>query len=266
MPTSNKPIPPGENKENRGSRGNRVWAVIPARYASTRFPGKPLKMLAGKPMIQHVYERARDTPSVSRVLVATDDKRIQITVMAFGGEVVMTGDHPSGTDRIAEAVQLESSRGKAPQWVLNVQGDEPTVDPEDLERLIQGMQRRKDGVMGTLMYPLQSRAELEDANIVKVVCDWEGRALYFSRSPIPYPRDEGDLGMRHLGIYLYQADFLQAFHQFKTTPLSMQESLEQLRAMEHGFPIHCFLAHSLGIGVDIPSDLAKAEAMLKHKP
>lgn len=242
--------------------GAAVWAVIPARYASTRFPGKPLVPLAGKPMIEHVYERAARAPSVGRVIIATDDERIHEAVTAFGGESVMTGEHLTGTDRIAEAVRLLSADGEAPDWVLNVQGDEPLIDPEDLETLVQGMLAVPGGTMGTLVYPLRSEEEFLDNNINKAVLDTLGRALYFSRSPIPHPRGEGELGWRHLGVYLYRRDFLEVFHDLPPTPLSRREELEQLRALEHGYPIHCFQARSLGIGVDVPDDVAKAEALL----
>ena len=242
--------------------GNKVWAVIPARYASTRFPGKPLVSLAGKPMIQHVHDRAASAPSIDRVIIATDDPRIHDAVQGFGGESVMTGEHPTGTDRIAEAVRLLAPGEGEPGWVLNVQGDEPIINPEDLEALVRGMLDTPDGMMGTLVYPLRSEEEFLDNNINKAVLDTQGRALYFSRSPIPHPRGEGDLGWRHLGVYLYRRDFLEIFHALEPTPLSMREELEQLRALEHGYPIHCFQARSLGIGVDVPGDVPKAEALL----
>ncbi|HKI97539.1 MAG TPA: 3-deoxy-manno-octulosonate cytidylyltransferase [bacterium] len=243
--------------------GQAVWAVIPARYASTRFPGKPLASLAGRPMIQHTYERTLRTPSVARVLVATDDERIAGAVRGFGGEVVLTGDAATGTDRIAEAIAIESARGEAPSWVLNVQGDEPLIDPGDLERLVSGLLAVPDAVMGTLVHPLQDEDELRDPHVVKAVLDGTGRALYFSRAPIPYPRSPaGDLGWRHLGVYLYRADFLHTFHRLPSTPLSEREQLEQLRALEHGYAIHCFQAQALGFGVDVPADLVRAEAWI----
>jgi 3-deoxy-manno-octulosonate cytidylyltransferase (CMP-KDO synthetase) len=240
-----------------------VWAVIPSRYASSRFPGKPLAPISGKPMIRHVVERTARAPSVSRVLVATDDPRIAQAVASFGGEAVMTGEHRSGTDRIAEAVSLAArASGAPPSWVLNVQGDEPLIDPEDLERLIQGMFEVPDAVMGTLVHPLRGEAELNDRNIVKAVLDIQRRALYFSRSPIPHPREPGPLGWRHMGVYLYRADFLDTFHALPSTELAEREQLEQLRALEHGYAIHCFEAATLSVGVDVPEDLARAEAAL----
>jgi 3-deoxy-manno-octulosonate cytidylyltransferase (CMP-KDO synthetase) len=243
--------------------------VIPARYASTRLPGKALALLAGKPMIQHVVERTRQVRLLARVLVATDDERIRGAVLACGGEAVMTGDHATGTDRIHEAVVLESRRGATPDYVLNVQGDEPLVDPADLRRLVRGMLARPDAVMGTLVHPLASEDEARDPNIVKAVLDRDGRALYFSRSPLPYPRgaalanDPAPLGWRHMGIYLYRWDFLRAFARLSATPLSQREQLEQLRALEHGYSIHCFRARSHGLGVDTPEQLAQVAALLQ---
>lgn len=242
--------------------GRTVWAVIPARYGSTRFPGKPLAMLAGKSMIQHVVERTGRTPEVDRVLVATDDERIAEAVRGFGGEVVLTGEAATGTDRIAEALERMGAETALPDWVLNVQGDEPLVDPADLHSLVAGLLATPDGVMGTLVHPLRSEGELLDANVVKAVLDAQGRALYFSRSAVPHPRGDGELGLRHMGIYLYRRDFLQRFHAMPPTPLSQREQLEQLRALENGYPIHCFTAQSLGFGVDVPGDLAQAEAVL----
>ncbi len=244
-----------------------VWAVIPARHASTRFPGKPLAVIAGRPMIQHVYERTASATSVARVLVATDDRRIANAVTAFGGRAVLTGDHPTGTDRIAEAVATAEAdeSGGGPGWVLNVQGDEPLIDPGDLEGLIRGLLAAPGAVMGTLVYPLRDDpAERNDPNVVKAVLDRQGRALYFSRAPMPHPRAAGGApGWRHLGVYLYRADFLREFHRLPPTPLSTTEQLEQLRALEHGYPIHCFQARTLGAGVDVPADLEKVEALLR---
>jgi 3-deoxy-manno-octulosonate cytidylyltransferase (CMP-KDO synthetase) len=241
---------------------DRVLAIIPARYASSRFPGKPLAPIAGKPMIQHVVERTARAPSVDKVIVATDDRRIADAVVAFGGHAAMTGAHRSGTDRIAEAADAEVRANGPASWVLNVQGDEPLIDPLDLERLIAGMRDVPDGVMGTLVYPLRSEQELQDVHIVKATLDLQRRALYFSRAPIPFPREPGRLGWRHMGVYLYQIDFLHDFHRLPATELSEREQLEQLRALEHGYAIHCFEAASLSIGVDVPEDIAKVEASL----
>lgn len=242
-----------------------VWAVIPARYASTRFPGKPLALLAGKPMVRHVYERVRLAPSVSLAAVATDDARIEAAVAEFGGLAVLTGDHATGTDRVDEAVRTLSARMEPPDYVLNVQGDEPLIDPNDLERLIQGLLARPQAVLGTLVHPLRSEAELNDPNVVKAVLDREGRALYFSRSPIPHPRGPGAPGLRHLGVYLFRRDFLHTFALLPPTPASEREQLEQLRALEHGYDIHCFSADTLGFGVDVPEQLPQMEALLASR-
>jgi len=253
-----------------GKAGDAVWAVIPARYASTRFPGKPLVAIAGKPMIQHTYERTASTPGIARVLVATDDTRIADAVAAFGGEAVRTGDHPTGTDRIAEAVRLEVAAGAAaPGWVLNVQGDEPLIDPGDLETLVRGMRAHPDCPMGTLIHPLSGLEEFRDPNVVKVALDTSGRALYFSRAAIPHPRDQegpGAHGWRHLGVYMYRLDFLERFGALPPTPLSALEQLEQLRALEHGYEIRCFEAKAMGVGVDVPADVARVEKLLGISP
>lgn len=243
--------------------GASVWAVIPARYESTRFPGKPLAVLCGKPMIQHVYERAGRTPSIARVLVATDDERIEAAVQAFGGEVIRTGEHPTGTDRIAEAVEIACADSEPPAWVLNVQGDEPMINPDDLQTLTEGMAGEPEGKMGTLVYPLRNEEELQDPNVVKAVLDAQGRALYFSRAPLPYARGCGELGWRHLGVYLFRTDFLHTFAAMPPTPLSVREQLEQLRVLEHGHHIHCFRASTLTIGVDVPEDISRAEELLR---
>lgn len=246
-----------------GAAAGAVWAVIPARYQSTRFPGKPLAEICGKPMIQHVYERAAQTSSVNRVLVATDDERIAEAVSAFGGEALLTGDHPTGTDRIAEAVALASASCAPPDWVLDVQGDEPMVNPADLDTLAVGMAKTNGGKMGTLVFPLRDVAELNDPNVVKAVLDDQGRALYFSRAPVPYAREAGELGWRHMGVYLFRTDFLAAFAAMPPTPLSDREQLEQLRVLEHGHAIHCFRASTLSIGVDVPEDIARADELLR---
>ena len=267
-PSAKRPVSAAKVQSSAARRAPVVWAVIPSRYASTRFPGKPLAPLAGKPMIQHVVERTRKVKRLARVIVATDDQRILEAVEAFGGEAVITGDHPTGTDRIHEAVKLESRRGGPPDYVLNVQGDEPMIDPADLERLVKGLLAVPDAVMGTLVHALATENEARDPNIVKAVLDRRGRALIFSRSPVPYPRadplagDPAPLGWRHMGIYLYRWDFLRTFARLPMTPLSQREQLEQLRALEHGYPIHCFLAHSHGLGVDTPEQLQQVAALM----
>lgn len=249
----------------------RVLAVIPARYASSRFPGKPLALLAGKPMICHVVERMGRVAGIDRVLVATDDARIAEAVRAHGGDVAVTDAYETGTDRVA-AVAAEAGHTGATDWVLNVQGDEPLIDPADVSRLVAARHGAPEMRMATLVHPIRSEREYRDPHIVKVVLDQARRALYFSRAAIPYRRDAhaGSAAVwqgawRHLGVYLFRGDFLQEFRAIEPTPLALGESLEQLRALEHGHPIHCVEAHSLSPGVDVPEDLAHAEALLRDQ-
>ena len=241
---------------------SRAAIVIPARWGSTRFPGKPLHLLAGKPLIQHVWERCRAVPGVDRVIVATDDTRILEAAFSFGAEVALTSArHPSGTDRIAEVAKNLLSTG----ILLNVQGDEPFLDPKLAGRLIKVLQDDPRLQMATAACPLDP-ADLENPNVVKVVCDLRGNALYFSRSPIPWDRDGGALPparLRHLGIYAYRRPFLLAFVKQKPSPLEKLEKLEQLRALEHGAIIRVLTAKGTGPGVDTPSDAAAAEKLLR---
>jgi len=246
----------------------RVTAVIPARYASTRFPGKPLADLCGKPMIQWVCEGAARCPLVDQVLVATDDQRIADAVRMFGGTAVMTRtDHPTGTDRLAEvAAGLDS------ELIVNVQGDEPLIDPAMIEAAVRPLLDAPEIPMGTLKTKLTSLEEFRNPNVVKVVTDRRGFALYFSRAPIPYPRDfDSQLESRwrelatakHVGLYVYRRDFLLAFPQLAPTPLEDQEKLEQLRALEHGYRI--FVAETVmgAQGVDTPEDLERVRRLLE---
>jgi len=231
-------------------------AVIPARYASTRFPGKPLANRTGKYLIQHVYERVRQARSVDRVIVATDDERIAAAVRSFGGEAAMTrADHPSGTDRIAEvAASLDAC------LVLNVQGDEPEIEPSSIDMLLDLMNSHPEASMGTLACPFPADADPADPNAVKVVVDHDGFALYFSRSLIPYPRDAaGKAGapgnwLLHLGIYAYRRDFLLSYAKLRPSRLEQIEKLEQLRALENGHRIAVGLVSRAGIGIDTPQD------------
>jgi len=244
----------------------RVTAVIPARYASTRFPGKPLVDIQGKPMIQWVYERTRQS-SVHRVIVATDDERIAAAVEAFGGEVQMTRpDHPTGTDRLAEvASRIETD------LVVNVQGDEPLIDPRMIDQAINPVRRNPGVVMGTLKTPVTSLEEYLNPNVVKVVTDRQGFALYFSRAPIPHPRDlaadlEANLprieAFKHIGLYVYRRDFLLTYPRLSPTPLEQLEKLEQLRALEHGFRIKVAITELTSQGVDTPEDLLRVQAVI----
>jgi 3-deoxy-manno-octulosonate cytidylyltransferase (CMP-KDO synthetase) len=237
----------------------RAIAVIPARWASKRFPGKALAVAGGKPLIRHVWERARHLTAVERVLVATDDERIAGTVRAFGGAVAMTSPtHPSGTDRVAEAV-----RGDPAELVVNLQGDEPTFDVKAVDELVRLMADDPVIQMGTLAHPIRDDAELTDINATKVVLDQGGYALYFSRAPIPYRRQPGLVTpLRHIGIYVFRAGFLQRFAGLRPTPLELTETLEQLRALEHGVRIRVLLTPHASLGVDTPADLERFAAHL----
>ncbi|MBC7358006.1 MAG: 3-deoxy-manno-octulosonate cytidylyltransferase [Desulfacinum sp.] len=241
-----------------------VVAIIPARYASTRFPGKPLALILGKPMIRRVYERVRRCRALDRVVVATDDERIREAVTSFGGEVVLTrADHPSGTDRLAEAAQLLGLQED--DLVVNIQGDEPDVTPDMIEALIAEATRTPIPPMATLAFPCNSPEEYTDPNVVKVVRNVHGNALYFSRSPIPHRRDEGSgptLFLKHLGMYAYRKEFLCRFTRLAPTALEQMEKLEQLRALEHGFTIRVGLSPRETVGVDTPEDLKRLEERL----
>ena len=247
-----------------------VIAIIPARYASTRFPGKPLADLLGKPMIQWVHEGASRARSVDRVVVATDDERIYKAVEAFGGEARMTrGDHPTGTDRLAEVAEVMEG-----DLVVNVQGDEPLIDPQMIDLAVGPLMKDASIPMGTLKTPLASVEEFLNPNVVKVVTDREGFALYFSRAPIPHPRDlAGDLlasfpqlnAHKHLGLYVYRRDFLLKFPRLTSTPLENLEKLEQLRALEHGYRIRVVPTELTSTGVDTPRDLERVRERLARQ-
>lgn len=239
------------------SQPPRVLAVIPARYASTRFPGKPLVDIQGKPMIQHVWERVRLVPAIQRVVVATDDTRIQQAAENFGAQVCLTSpDHPSGTDRAWEVAS------KLPEydWVLNVQGDEPFINPAHLEAVINAIQLHPQADIITLVTPLTDVESWRDPNIVKAVLAEDGRALYFSRSPVPYHRDEPEAPshvFRHIGLYLYRRSSLEQFTQLLPSTLELIEKLEQLRALESHMKLFGVLVSEAPVGVDTPQDLVR---------
>jgi 3-deoxy-manno-octulosonate cytidylyltransferase (CMP-KDO synthetase) len=237
----------------------RAVAVIPARFASIRFPGKALAEVAGKPLVQHVWERACRLGAVERVVVATDDDRIVRAVQGFGGVVVLTrSDHPSGTDRVAEA-----TRDLPVALVVNLQGDEPSFDVGAVDELVHLMASDASIQMGTLAHPLEDDAELLDPNATKVVLDQAGYALYFSRAPIPYRRRAGMVKpLRHIGIYVFRREFLQRFATLPPTPLERSETLEQLRALESGVRIRVVVTPHRSLGVDTPEDLARLAARL----
>ena len=247
-----------------GPSSQKTVAIIPARYSSTRFPGKPLADIAGKPMIQHVWERAKETPSIDQILVATDDERVLETVSSFGGDGVLTStEHETGTDRIVEVAQ-DISCG----WVLNIQGDEPTILPADLDRLIKQTKIRSGTKAATLIHNITDKAKLNDPNIVKVTVNINNIALYFSRSLIPYPRSDHSMDCkiwRHLGVYLFQHNFLLEYSQWPRSDLEKSEQLEQLRILENGESFLCVEAKNEGVGVDVPEDLILAENLMKKK-
>ncbi|MDX2080488.1 MAG: 3-deoxy-manno-octulosonate cytidylyltransferase [Terrimicrobiaceae bacterium] len=237
--------------------------VIPARWGSTRFPGKPLYPLGGKPLLQHVWERCLQSTLAAEVIVATDDMRIAEAAFDFGADVALTSArHPTGTDRVAEVAR--KLRGVS--VVVNVQGDEPLIEPEVIDQLIESLAGDRRLAMSTAAAPLD-RGDLDNPNVVKVVTDLGGRALYFSRAGIPVDRD-GDVGparWRHLGIYAYRRAFLLKFVQWKPTPLERCEKLEQLRALEHGASIHVVTVREAGPGIDTPADAAAFERMFIRK-
>ena len=237
-----------------------VLGVIPARFASRRFEGKPLAELGGKPLIQHVYERSVACPLFERVVVATDDSRISAAVEAFDGAVAMTSpDHVSGTDRVAEVAADASAA-----IVVNIQGDEPFVNSRVLEQVVRPLLEAEAPSMATLCKRITERAVLEDPNVVKVVTAEDGTALYFSRSPIPYPdRGVAATAWEHIGIYAYRRDFLLAFSRMEPTQLELAEGLEQLRALERGHRIAVVPTDDhVGVSVDTPDDLRRARQML----
>lgn len=240
----------------------RVICVIPARYGSTRFPGKVLARLWGKPIIQHVYERAARAATVAELWVATDDKRVYEQVRRFGGNVKMTSrQHRSGTDRTAEAV-----RGVPGDIIINVQGDEPLIYPALINRLAQALQRDAGSTMASVCTRINDDDDLKNPNVVKVVMDTDGNALYFSRCPIPFLRDQNGSRhvtyYKHIGIYGFRRQALLKLVRLPATPLEKSEKLEQLRALENGYRIKMLKARYQGQGVDTRQDLEK---LIKNK-
>lgn len=239
-----------------------IVGILPARWGSTRFPGKPLHLIAGKPLIQHVWERCKSATSLSEIIVATDDERILETVEHFGGKAVMTSKHhPTGTDRLAEVC------GKLPQasHILNIQGDEPLIDPELIDGLAKSLLEDPALDMVTAANPLSpSDPAVQDPNVVKVVLKKSGHALYFSRSPLPYFRNpvDGLQVLRHKGVYGYRRDFLETFVTWPASPLEQAESLEQLRALENGASIRVLITDDTSPGVDTPEQAMEIERLL----
>jgi 3-deoxy-manno-octulosonate cytidylyltransferase (CMP-KDO synthetase) len=251
-----------------------IAAIIPARYASTRLPGKPILDIGGKPMVVRVAERARQVAAINRIIIATDDQRVFDAVSSAGEEVMLTSpDHSTGTDRLAEvATKLNAD------IIVNVQGDEPLIEPATIEAALAPLLADNSIVMSTTSEPIESAADLLNPNVVKVVTDPEGFALYFSRSPIPFPRAavqaqgsieaalkaEPDLFSRyakHTGMYVYRREFLLRYAKLPPTPLEQSELLEQLRALEHGYKIKVVRVAHRSIGVDTPEDLERVRRL-----
>jgi 3-deoxy-manno-octulosonate cytidylyltransferase (CMP-KDO synthetase) len=252
-----------------------IVAIIPARYASTRLPGKPLALIGGKPMIQRVYENASRTPGLDRVIVATDDDRILAAAKSFGAEAMLTStEHASGTDRLAEVARKIKA-----ELIINVQGDLPFIRPQTILGAVKPLRQNRAIPMGTVRTPIFNRNEWLNPNIVKVVTDKEGFALYFSRAAIPYLREDGVetsgaradggndrvWGYRHVGIYAYRRDFLLKFARMRPTALEQAEKLEQLRALSNGYRIRVAEVNETSIEVDTPEDLARAEQYLRGR-
>ena len=247
-----------------------VVAIIPARYASTRFPGKPLAEILGKPMIEHVFRRVSRASTIDRVIIATDDQRIFDQAQQFGAEVMLTSaHHPSGTDRLAEVAALLDA-----ELVVNVQGDEPLIAPQMIDEAVRPLLADPDLQMGTLCNRIEDLEDYLNPNVVKLVRDQQGRALYFSRAPIPVARDMSppelkrqlpNIGaLRHIGLYVYRRDFLLRYARLPQTPLETLESLEQLRALEHGIPIYAAVTDCVCQGVDTREDLLRVEKIMQQ--
>ena len=253
-----------------GKETRQVVGIIPSRYASSRFPGKPLALIAGKPMIRHVVERARLAPSLSKVVVATDDQRIAEVVRSFGGEAVMTGEnHRSGSDRLAEAAGILGLADD--DIVVNIQGDQPSFQPRVVEQVARPLLDNPTLPMATLVYKIVRLEEITDPNHVKTVFDRRGRALYFSRATIPFASPGHNVGpgpkpapdyYKHLGFYAYRKDFLDVFVTLPEGEWECLEKLEQLRALEHGYPIQVILTEYDSIEIDTQEEIRRVEAQL----
>jgi len=238
--------------------------IIPARWGSTRFPGKPLHQIAGKPLLWHVWERCRRARKIESTIIATDDMRIAEAAFAWGAEVALTSPkHQSGTDRIAEVAK----HAKDFSLIINVQGDEPLVDPQLLNRLISTLQQNRQIAIVTAAHPFENPQDALSPHQVKVVIDRTGNALYFSRAPIPSTKGGGpSLFLRHQGIYGFRREMLLQFVKWKPTPLEQAESLEQLRALENGVRVHVLVTKHGSPGVDTPADAEAVAASLRKSP
>ncbi|MCW5965760.1 MAG: 3-deoxy-manno-octulosonate cytidylyltransferase [Bryobacterales bacterium] len=238
-----------------------VLGIIPARYASTRFPGKALASIAGKPMIQHVYERAMQCTRLQKVVIATDDERIALAAAGFGAPCQMTrADHLSGTDRVAEVASSNPAI-----MVVNIQGDEPLIDINAIEAAIVALECAPTCEMSTLCRAIEDPAELDSPNVVKVVRGLSGEAMYFSRHSIPFVRGEQTMRMKHIGLYVYRREFLLKYSALPVGPLERAECLEQLRALENGYRIAVAETGYDSIGVDTPEDLTRIRAWVEAR-
>jgi 3-deoxy-manno-octulosonate cytidylyltransferase (CMP-KDO synthetase) len=245
----------------------KIIGIIPARYASTRFPGKPLALIAGKPLIQHVVERCQQANSLSEVIVATDDTRIWEVAQSFCRAEMTASDHPSGSDRIAEVANRCTCDA-----VVNIQGDEPLIDPAVVDGVARALEKAE---MSTAAVVIQSVEEYDNPNVVKVVVSAAGRALYFSRRTIPYLREAASRPvneqlaafpfLKHLGIYGYRRETLLRLVKFPVSPLEQAEKLEQLRALENGIQIAVVKVNYDSVGVDVPADVKRVESMLNNR-
>lgn len=236
--------------------------IIPARWGSTRFPGKPLHPIAGKPLVQHVWERCQQCTKLDDVVIATDDQRILDAATSFGAKAVMTSEHhPTGTDRIAEAAAAFPEAA----YIINIQGDEPLIDPSLIDQLAESLQENPGVSMATAANPITDDIVMNDPNVVKCVLALNGDALYFSRSPLPYRRAESPaLSLyRHKGIYAYRRDFLEKFVTWSPSPLELAESLEQLRALENNARIKVLITDDESPGVDTIEQAHQIEDLLK---
>jgi len=239
---------------------NKAAGIIPARWGSTRFQGKPLYLIAGKPLLLHVWERCQRTTKLDSVIIATDDMRIANAAFRWGAEIALTSRrHQSGTDRIAEVAR----KAKQFTFIINIQGDEPLVDPRLIDKLVEKLERNPKIDIVTVAHPFDDPAEASSPHQVKVVADLAGRALYFSRAAIPFPRDLSRIKyLRHQGIYGFRREMLLQFVKWKPTPLERAESLEQLRALENGVSVHVLVTKHGSPGVDTPEDAVALEQKL----
>ncbi|HVO98659.1 MAG TPA: 3-deoxy-manno-octulosonate cytidylyltransferase [Bryobacteraceae bacterium] len=235
--------------------------MIPARYASSRFPGKALVSIAGKSMLQHVWERASQARYLTSLVIATDDERIRAEAEKFHARVMMTrSDHPSGTDRAAEIASASNA-----EIIVNIQGDEPLIDPAAIDAAVLGLMDGDEIPMGTLKKKIDRPEELANPNVVKVVTDRLGNAIYFSRAAIPHVRSDGaaPVCFKHIGLYVYRRDFLLNYSDLPVGPLEQAERLEQLRALENGFKIRVVETEYESLGVDTPEDWEKVSALFE---